>query len=60
MSDNGVPHDWVKVMKATMKSNAAHFSARRMFKEYISKFYSKSIQKTMEEDNGPIQSGAHL
>jgi len=31
------------------QSNAAGFSARRMVKEYIEKFYSKSIQKTLED-----------
>lgn len=49
MSDIGVPHDWVKVMKESMKSNAARFSARRMVKEYIDKFYSRSIQKTLKD-----------
>ena len=53
-SENGIPQDWVRAMKAAMKSNAARFSARRMVKEYISKFYSKSIQRTLEENNGPI------
>jgi starch phosphorylase len=52
--ENGIPQDWVKVMKATMISNAARFSARRMVKEYIDKFYSKSIEKTLEKNNGPI------
>ena len=43
-SENGVPQDWVKAMKAAMKSNAAWFSARRMVKEYIEKFYSKGMR----------------
>jgi len=42
-SESGVPQDWVKAMKAAMKSNAARFSARRMVKEYIEKFYSKGM-----------------
>lgn len=46
VSEQGVPHEWVKVMKAAMKSNAARFSARRMVKEYIDKFYSRSIDIT--------------
>jgi len=49
MSDSGVPHDWVKVMKASMKSSSAGFSARRMVKEYIEKFYSISIQKILKD-----------
>ncbi|MDX9787971.1 MAG: alpha-glucan family phosphorylase [Desulfobacterales bacterium] len=48
VSENGVPLDWVKVMKAAMKSNAARFSARRMVKEYIKKFYSRSIEITLK------------
>ena len=48
MSDSGVPQDWVKVMKASMKSNAARFSARRMVKEYIEKYYSKSIKRSIQ------------
>ena len=49
MYDSGVPYDWVKVMKASMKSSAAGFSARRMVKQYIEKFYSKSIQKILKD-----------
>jgi starch phosphorylase len=44
-SENGTPQDWVKVMKAAMQSNAARFSARRMVKEYIGKFYSKGVRR---------------
>ena len=43
-SESGVPQDWVKAMKAAMKSNTARFSARRMAKEYIEKFYSKGMR----------------
>jgi starch phosphorylase len=49
MSDNGVPHDWVKLMKSSMKSSATGYSARRMVKQYIEKFYSKSIQKILSD-----------
>ena len=44
LSDDGVPHDWVKVMKRSIKSNAAKFSARRMVKEYVQKFYVKALE----------------
>jgi len=43
ISEDGVPHDWVKVMKESIKSNAAKFSARRMVKEYVQKFYAKAL-----------------
>jgi starch phosphorylase len=43
VSDDGVPHGWVKVMKESIKSNGPRFSARRMVKEYIEKFYAKAL-----------------
>jgi glycogen phosphorylase len=36
---DGIPHGWVKMMKESIKSNAPHFSARRMVKEYVSRYY---------------------
>ena len=46
VSDDGIPHDWVKLMKESIRSNAARFSARRMVKEYIRKSYAEALQKT--------------
>jgi starch phosphorylase len=43
-SDDGVPHDWVRVMKESIKSNGPLFSARRMVKEYVQKFYTTAIK----------------
>jgi starch phosphorylase len=43
MSQNSIPIEWVRLMKDTIKSSSAGFSARRMVKQYIKKFYSKSI-----------------
>jgi starch phosphorylase len=45
VSDDGIPHDWVKVMKESIKSNAPRFSARRMVKEYIAKFYTGALKE---------------
>jgi starch phosphorylase len=45
VSDDGVPHGWVKLMKESIRSNAPRFSARRMIKEYIEKFYVPALQK---------------
>ena len=42
--EEGVPHGWVRVMKESIKSTAAGFSARRMVKEYIEKFYSAALK----------------
>lgn len=36
---DGIPHGWVKKMKETIKSTSATFSARRMVKEYVNKYY---------------------
>jgi glycogen phosphorylase len=49
MSEDGIPFEWVRLMKATIKSSAAGFSARRMVKQYIEKFYSSSIKNALEE-----------
>lgn len=46
ISENGTPRDWVKLMKEAIKSNAPRFSARRMVKEYIDKFYVNALKET--------------
>jgi len=42
--EDGVPHDWVKFMKESIKSTGAAFSARRMVKEYALKFYQHALK----------------
>ena len=49
MSESGVSRDWVRVIKETMKSNAAHFSFRRMAKEFVEEFYTTNIQKVIKD-----------
>jgi glycogen phosphorylase len=44
VDDDGIPHDWVKVMKEAMISAAPLFSARRMVKEYTKKFYQNALK----------------
>jgi len=44
VSDDGIPHGWVKAMKESIKSNAPRFSARRMVKEYSEKFYARALK----------------
>jgi starch phosphorylase len=39
----GVPRGWVKVMKEAIKVAGARFSARRMVKEYVGKFYEPAL-----------------
>jgi starch phosphorylase len=43
ISEEGVPYSWVNIMKEAIKSNAAKFSARRMVKEYVEKFYKSAL-----------------
>ncbi len=45
VSEDGVPHGWVKLMKETIKSSASRFSARRMVKEYIQKFHVNALKE---------------
>ncbi|MBM4429358.1 MAG: alpha-glucan family phosphorylase, partial [Chloroflexi bacterium] len=45
-SDDGVPHGFVKVMKAALKSVAPRFGARRMVKEYVERFYAPILGLT--------------
>jgi starch phosphorylase len=42
-SDDGVPHGFVQVMKAAIKGASPRFSARRMAKEYVARFYVKAM-----------------
>lgn len=44
----GIPNKWVETMKEAIRSIPAQFSARRMMKDYLSKFYvpiSKDLQQ---------------
>ena len=44
VSSQGIPTGWTRIMKEAIKSNAPRFSARRMVKEYVEKYYSKALQ----------------
>lgn len=44
IDDDGVPRDWIKVMKEAIESNSPLFSARRMVKEYAIKFYQNALK----------------
>jgi starch phosphorylase len=45
---DGIPQDWVQLMKNAIKSTAARFSARRMVKEYAQKCYQPALGFSME------------
>ena len=42
-SMDGIPHGWVAMMKESMKTIPPLFSARRMVKEYIHKYYPQMV-----------------
>ncbi len=48
LDDDGIPHDWVKVMKEAIKGTAPIFNARRMVKEYVKKLYQNLLKSTPE------------
>ncbi|MBN1545633.1 MAG: alpha-glucan family phosphorylase [Syntrophaceae bacterium] len=48
LSEDGIPHGWVGVMKETIRSNASRFSTRRMVKEYRDRFYAPALQAIKE------------
>lgn len=41
---NGIPHNWIRLIKETIRSNAPLFSARRMAKEYTERMYLPAAQ----------------
>ncbi len=44
VDDDGIPRDWVNVMKEAIKSTGPVFSARRMVEEYARKFYQNALK----------------
>jgi starch phosphorylase len=40
---DGIPHGWMNLVKQSIRSNAPRFSARRMLKEYVSRFYASAV-----------------
>lgn len=47
--EDGIPHDWVKVMKEAMKSTAPLFNSKRMVKEYAWKFYQNALKSAQNK-----------
>jgi len=41
----GIPHDWVRVMKESIKSVAPVYCSDRMLKDYVNQLYFPSIKK---------------
>jgi starch phosphorylase len=47
-SFDGVPHEWVAMMKESIRSIAAPFSARRMVREYVQRYYIPALTAAYE------------
>ena len=47
---DGVPRGWIRVVKEAICSIAPMFSARRMVKEYVERFYAPAIQAMPDKD----------
>jgi len=50
----GVPRGWVQVMKESIKTTAPQFSARRMVKEYCTKFYKRALKSAVQQPIKPF------
>jgi len=50
--EDGIPNEWVAVMKEAIKRTGPQFSARRMVKEYALKFYQHALKTSRGEDSG--------
>jgi glycogen phosphorylase len=46
--ENGVPHGWVKMMKASIRTNAPVFNTDRMIADYVAKMYAPGAPIHME------------
>jgi len=48
VDEDGIPRDWIKVMKSAIVSIAPAFSSRRMVKEYVNKFYRNALNSALK------------
>ena len=53
---DGIPHGWVRMMKETIKNTSAAFSARRMVKEYVTRYYPSLL--ACAENECPVLKGS--
>ena len=51
VGEEGIPHAWIAMMRSSIKSIAPHFSARRMMKEYLQKFYMPVSRIVMQYES---------
>ena len=50
---NGIPHEWVKMMKNAMRVAGGKFTARRMLEEYVDDYYVPSMIGSTTPDDPP-------
>jgi starch phosphorylase len=51
---NGVPREWVKMMKNAMRVAGEQFTARRMLEEYVESYYVPSMTGETSPDDPPV------
>jgi len=42
--NDGLPHEWIAIMKEAIRTVAPEFSFRRMLKEYVAKYYVPGME----------------
>lgn len=50
---NGIPHEWVTIMKNSMRVAGEKFTARRMVEEYVENYYVPSMTDQTTPDDPP-------
>lgn len=56
----GVPHDWVRMMKASMMDLTARFSTDRMVVDYVERFYLPTAHRVQARLQGDVQAAEAL
>lgn len=54
--DQGIPHEWIAVMKEAMKAVGCSFTMKRMVTEYVSTFYLKAHKYQVQKKEKEISS----
>ncbi len=55
LDSRNIPGSWVKMMKRAIISISAHFSGRRMMKDYLEKFYVPISKELSNQEKGEKQ-----
>lgn len=52
---DGVPRGWIRVMKYAIRTGGGSFSARRMVKEYVKRYYEPAAQASREPEADAVE-----